>query len=124
MNRILLVDDEPDIIQLFRLILEGQGFEVDCYSDPVQALTNYTQGLYDLVIIDYLMPGMDGFELYRKMRTIEKKKSKALFVTAFDINYKVIRERIQDLDPKNIITKPITGEYLIERVNQELTIKT
>ena len=124
MNRILLVDDEPDIIQLFRLILEGQGFEVDCYSDPVEALTNYKQGLYDLVIIDFLMPGMDGFELYRKMRAVDKKNTKALFITAFDINCKVIKERIQDLDPKNIITKPITGEYLIDRVNSELTIKT
>ena len=55
MNRILVVDDEPDINMLLMIILEDAGFKVDLYEDPIRALLNFRPGLYDLAILDIIM---------------------------------------------------------------------
>jgi DNA-binding response OmpR family regulator len=72
-NRILLVDDELDIITVFTQALEDNGFEVDAFNDPIQALSGFKGGSYDLALIDYKMPNMNGFELYREIRKIDDK---------------------------------------------------
>ena len=67
-KRILLVDDEPDIIFTIKKILEENEFKVDSFYDPILTLNNYKVNFYDLVILDIKMPKMDGFELYLKIR--------------------------------------------------------
>jgi two-component system, OmpR family, response regulator ChvI len=71
--KILLVDDERDITTLFTLGLEVNGFEVDAFNDPLQALSGFKSDAYDLVLLDYRMPAMNGFELYREIRKRDKK---------------------------------------------------
>jgi two-component system catabolic regulation response regulator CreB/two-component system response regulator ChvI len=72
-NRILLVDDEQDITFAFRIGLEDNGFIVDTFNDPQEALSNFKAGLYDLLLIDVKMPKMNGFELYRDIEKIDNK---------------------------------------------------
>src|SRR5438132_2177377 len=91
-NRILLVDDEPDITTVFTLGLEDCGFKVDVFNDPMQALSCFKSGLYDLALIDYKMPNMNGFELYREIRKIDD-KVKVCFVTAFEVYYEVLKKK-------------------------------
>jgi DNA-binding response OmpR family regulator len=67
-KRILLVDDEPDIIFTIKKILEENGFKVDSFNDPILALNYYKVNFYDLVILDIKLPNMDGFELYTNKR--------------------------------------------------------
>jgi DNA-binding response OmpR family regulator len=62
-NRILIVDDEPDIAQVLKMGLEDNGFAVDAYNDPLDAISNFEVGSYDLLLIDIKMPKMNGFEL-------------------------------------------------------------
>jgi DNA-binding response OmpR family regulator len=57
-NRILLVDDEQDITFAFRIGLEDNGFIVDTFNDPQEALSNFKADLYDLLLIDGKMPKM------------------------------------------------------------------
>src|SRR5437870_1981129 len=64
-KRILIVDDEPDITIAFE-----KGFSVN---DPMLALRNFKTGSYDLLIIDIIMPQIDGFELYEEIRKIDTK---------------------------------------------------
>lgn len=66
LKRILIVDDEQDIISVFKMVLEMNDFEVDAYNDPLLALSNFKQNAYDLIILDIRMPDMDGFELFKK----------------------------------------------------------
>ena len=66
-NKILLVDDEPDLTMTFKAILQGVGFAVDIYENPLVALSNFRPHYYDLVILDIKMPEMNGFELYSEM---------------------------------------------------------
>jgi CheY-like chemotaxis protein len=90
-KRILVVDDEVDITTIFKLALERVDLQVDVYNDPLLALTDYKAGMYDLLLFDIRMPGMNGFELYRKIKDIEEEEKKVkngkprvCFITAFE----------------------------------------
>jgi DNA-binding response OmpR family regulator len=73
-NRILVVDDEPDITLSLKLGLEDNGFEVDTYNDPLQVLSNFKSNSYDLLLLDIKMPHMNGFELYKKYNRPKNQK--------------------------------------------------
>ena len=62
-KKILLVDDELDVIYAIKNVLEDHGFQIDSFNDPILALKSYRMNFYDLVILDIKMPKMDGFEL-------------------------------------------------------------
>ena len=72
LTRLLLVDDEKDNLTLFKDILTGCGFVVDTYYDPVQALLAFKPDYYDLLILDYLMPQLNGIELFKRLRETRK----------------------------------------------------
>jgi DNA-binding response OmpR family regulator len=119
MTKILIVDDEPDITLSFKMILEGNGFKVDTYNDPVIARENFKAGAYDLVILDIRMPKMDGFQLYEELKKIDD-KVKVVFITAFDINYEGLRKMYPELRIDSFVRKPVDSEYLINVVKDEL----
>lgn len=68
MHSILLVDDEPDILSAWRLILVMEGYAVRCANNGREALDLLKQELPDLVVTDWMMPLMDGAELCRRMK--------------------------------------------------------
>jgi PleD family two-component response regulator len=70
-KRILLVDDEADVISLFKMVLEMNGFEVDAYTDPAAALSSFKPNSYGLALLDIRMAPLNSFELYKKMKNID-----------------------------------------------------
>ncbi|MFM0557398.1 response regulator [Paraburkholderia sediminicola] len=68
MYSILLVDDEPDLLSVWHLILSGEGYDVRCARNGAEALDCIRQRVPDLVITDWMMPLMGGAELCRRMR--------------------------------------------------------
>jgi DNA-binding response OmpR family regulator len=117
-NRILVVDDEPDLTQVSTLALEYHGFKVDSFNDPQEALSKFEPGLYDLVILDIKMPKMDGFELYHE---IKKKDNNAniCFLTASELYYEEFRKKeYYALDRNMFIRKPIENEELVKEINK------
>jgi DNA-binding response OmpR family regulator len=117
-SRILVVDDEPDLTQVSRLALEYHGFKVDSFNDPYLALSKYTPGLYDLVILDIKMPNMDGFELYQEMKKIDT-SANVCFLTASEQYYEEFRKKeYYALDRNMFIRKPIENEKLVEEINK------
>ena len=116
LKRILIVDDEQDIISVFRMVLEMNDFEVDAYNDPLLALSNFKKNAYDLIILDIRMPDMDGFELYKKIRMIDD-KVKVCFMTAFDDYRQEFKKSFPMLDEiKCFIRKPKAVEDLVNHV--------
>jgi two-component SAPR family response regulator len=89
--RVLVLDDEPDINLTFKTGLEANGFEVDAFSDPVLALSNFKSGVHDLLLLDVRMPQINGFELYEKLRKIDS-NVRACFITAHDAHYQSLKE--------------------------------
>jgi DNA-binding response OmpR family regulator len=124
-NRIMVVDDEDDINFLFKMVLEDNGFKVDTFNDPLIALQNFTAGSYDLLLLDMLMPKMNGFELYQKIRMIDD-KVKICFLTASGINHEEFKKKAVSVagienDIENcFFIKPIENEELIKRVKAQL----
>ena len=124
-NRILIVDDEDDINLLFKMVLEDNGFKVDTFNDPLVALQNFTAGSYDLLLLDMVMPNMNGFELYQKMRMLDD-KAKICLLTASGINHEEFKKRAASIaDIENDIEncffiKPIENEELIKKVKAQL----
>jgi DNA-binding response OmpR family regulator len=91
MNKILIVDDEPDLTQVSTLALEYHGFKVDSFNDPQEALSSYVPGFYDLIILDVKMPKMSGFELYHEIKKIDN-NANVCFLTASELYYEEFRK--------------------------------
>jgi CheY-like chemotaxis protein len=70
MYSILLVDDEPEILAAWRLILESEGYQVSCASNGAEALACVVAHVPDLIITDWMMPIMDGAELCRRLKAM------------------------------------------------------
>ena len=120
-NRILLVDNEPDIALAFKIGLEDNGFVVDAFNDPLLALSSLKQGLYVLALLDIKMPKMTGIEFYQRMKEIDK-KVKLCFITASEIYYyeKITKELLPMLRARRLIRKPIKIEDLVKDLKQVL----
>ena len=85
----MLVDDESDICFVLEMVLGENGFVVDSYDDPLIALEKFKADLYTLVMLDIKMPELNGFELYREIRRLDK-KVKICFLTAGEMYYRRI----------------------------------
>jgi two-component system, OmpR family, response regulator ChvI len=120
-NRILLVDNEPDIALAFKIGLEDNGFEVDAFDSPQIASSNFKADLYDLLLLDIKMPKMNGIEFYQKMKEIDK-KVKVCFITASEVYYykEITKELFPILGVRRLIRKPIKIEDLVKDLKQEL----
>jgi two-component system CheB/CheR fusion protein len=115
-KRILLVDDEADVISLFKMVLEMNGFEVDAYTDPAAALFNFKPNSYGLALLDIRMAPLNGFELYKKMKNVDG-SLKACFITAFKDYRQEFKESFLELDEiKCFIRKPKAIEDLVNHV--------
>ena len=80
-KRILVIDDEPDVNITLRKVLEKNGFIVDSYENPFLVLDNFKPHYYDLLILDIMMPEMNGFTSYRVIKKLDG-KMKVYFLTA------------------------------------------
>ena len=116
--RIMVVDDEDDIILELRVVLEDNGFKVDSFSDPLVALGNFKADLYDLLILDIKMPKMDGFELYHEIKKKDN-NAKICFLTASELYNEEFRNKeYRALDRNLFIRKPINNEDLVKEINK------
>jgi DNA-binding NtrC family response regulator len=124
MTRILIVDDEPDITSIFKNALKHKGFkQVDTVNDALLALKNFKAGSYDLLIIDIVMPQMDGFELHEEIRKIDP-KVKVCFITGYEVNYHALRAVFLAAtttdDIECFIQKPIDVDDFVKHIEAEL----
>ena len=120
-----MVDDELDITLTLKIALELSGFfQVEAFYESVLALSRFKAGAYDLAILDIKMPGIDGFELYRKLRKIDN-KLKTCFLTAAELShYRETDSDIMDeLGKDYFVAKPVETTDLINRLKVMLSQK-
>ena len=108
-KKILIVDDEPDICLTLANVLEGNGFVVDTFDDPLLALQDFRKNFYDLLILDIKMGKMNGFELYEEIRMIDD-KVKVCFLTASKSIYGAFKHVSSELKENQLIQIPIQNE--------------
>jgi len=120
--RLLVVDDEPDITTVLKAGLEREGFEVDTFNNPREALEKFKPGVYDMVMLDVRMPDIDGFTLFGEFKAVDS-RIKVTFMTAFDVAYlDLFKEKFPFLPEKNYIKKPIIIRTIGKQIKSELRI--
>ena len=118
MKRICLIDDEPDFTDITGTLLEFQGYEVKTYNDPREGLDAVNAGSFDAVVIDIMMPHMDGLTLMRSLRSGAYGKSPLFALSA---------KRLSDEERKFLLTneihfvpKPFEPRRLVELIGKAL----
>lgn len=118
---ILCVEDEPEMIDLMRLILGRRGFEVKGANGGVEGLKMIRKELPDLVLLDLMMPDMDGWEVYQQMKADEKTKNIPVIVVTAKAQSidKVLGLHIAKVD--DYIAKPFSPQDLMNSVERVLS---
>ena len=112
MARIALVDDDRNILTSVKMTLEGEGFEIDTYSDGQSALEAFYRKQPDIVVLDIKMPRMDGMDLLQKMRP--KISSPVIFLTSKDDEIDEVLGLRMGAD--DYIKKPFSQRLLVARI--------
>jgi len=115
-KRILIVDDERDSGYVFELMLRKEGYTVDTFTDPINALKTFKPGYYNLIILDYSMAGLNGLGFIQNVRKLDG-LVKAILVTAWEPSS--IGNDLQKWFLK-VLGKPVSDEVLVEEVRLAL----
>jgi DNA-binding response OmpR family regulator len=118
LGKILVVDDEPDIAESVKKGLEADGFKVDAFTNPRDALKNFVPAAYDTAILDIRMPGMNGFQLYKELLKRDG-EIRVLFFSAFEDYREEFRAAFPELDTGSYLKKPSSLTVIKERIRRE-----
>ncbi|MGE7184263.1 response regulator transcription factor [Peribacillus sp. NPDC006672] len=115
MKRILLAEDEEVLRMLVVDTLEDEDYEVDEAADGMEAVQLLESNTYDLIILDYMMPGYTGLEIVGKIHSSEiKNQGKILMLSAKSQQFE--QERILEAGADYFMTKPFSPLKLIEKI--------
>ena len=119
-RRVLCIEDEPEMIDLIRLILERKGFEVIGAVGGQEGLDTVRREKPDLVLLDLMMPDVDGWEVYRQMKADDELKSIPVVVVTAKAQSidKVLGLHIAKVD--DYVTKPFGPTDLLDSVDRVL----
>ncbi len=116
---ILVVDDEPNIVTSLEYVMKNAGFEVGVAYDGEQALAKAEAMVPDLVILDVMMPKLDGFEVCKAIRANPALKSvRIVMLTAKGRDFE--REKGLALGADDYLTKPFSTRDILQRVKEIL----
>jgi len=122
--RILVVDDDPDMRETLQMILESGGYEVALAEDGLDCLSRLKEEKPDLLLLDLLMPRMDGFEVCKALKDPRLAKyGRIPIVILSSVQEGVSQRRYEletgvQLDVDDYVEKPVEGSVLLERVGK------
>jgi DNA-binding response OmpR family regulator len=122
-SKILVVDDDPDILEAVALILESQGYEVVTARDGIEGLANLKAEQPDLMILDLMMPRMDGFAVCKELQDPRWSKYKDIPILILtSVREEASRRRYEletglGLDVDDYVEKPMSPDVLLKRVS-------
>ena len=122
MKKIMVVDNEPDIVDLTRTVLELGGYTVVPSYSGEEALRRLEKEKVDLVLLDIMMPGMSGWDVFNRIKK-KNKDIKVAFMSVLDISDKR-KQVLIDEGLADYIMKPFDKETLLQRVDKILKTKT
>jgi two-component system phosphate regulon response regulator PhoB len=118
-SRIYVVDDEPDMVELLATVLEGEGHEVETYTDGRTALARVLEEPPELLLLDLMMPDLDGFELLKLLRLDTRGRDVVVLVVSARTGHQAQLETLQ-LGANAYIYKPFSPRELAVQVRQLL----
>lgn len=118
-QRILIVDDEPDLRLVLRFGLEAAGFEVSEAADGEQGLQMACDTLPDLIVLDLMLPRMDGYKVCRALKFDDRYRQIPVFILSARTG-ETDRRLALDLGADAYVTKPYDMRDLVERIRERL----
>jgi CheY-like chemotaxis protein len=118
LKRILIADDEPTVVALARQKLEGHGFAVETARNGREAWNIIKSVRIDLLILDVIMPVMDGVDVYKEMKKDPKTADIPIIIIT---DNRIFRESFQTLGVEHFLPKPMDGEKLLHKVDYVFT---
>ena len=119
---ILIVDDDEDLTNLYETFLKYNGYRVDAFTDPIDALYSFRKNVYDLVLLDLKMPQMNGVVLSQELQNIDPTLLYR-FITAANKEYiETLKTNSPDIE-NNIIYKPLWLNELRTTIHSLLSNK-
>jgi DNA-binding response OmpR family regulator len=123
-GKILVIDDDPDILDAITMILESQGYQVSTARDGIEGLATLKAENPDLMILDLMMPKMDGFAVCKELQDPRWSKYKDIPILILtSVREEASRRRYEletglELDVDDYIEKPMSPDVLLERVGR------
>jgi CheY-like chemotaxis protein len=112
---ILVVEDDPAIRRLVRMVLKREGYTVEVASDGVEAVLKLGLADYDVIILDLMMPNLDGFSFMNTLAASDPERLNRIIVTSA-ASPSVIKERMTGA-PFAVLPKPFDIQMLVEQVS-------
>jgi len=120
-KRILVVDDEPNIVLSLEFLMKQAGFDVVTATDGEEALREVESNIPDLILLDVMMPKLDGYAVCQTIRTKDEYESvKIIMLTAKGRD--IEREKGLSLGADDYVTKPFSTQEVVEKVQQMLGV--
>jgi PleD family two-component response regulator len=122
-GKILIVDDTPSMIYMVKTVLEKEGYEIIVATTGEKGITRAEKTEPDLILLDVLMPGMDGFETCRRLKAEERTREiPVIFMTGLS----AIETKVAGFEAGGVdyVTKPIESRELLVRVRTHLTLSS
>ena len=123
-EKILIVDDDPDILDALTMILESKGYQVITAQDGIEGLANLKAEKPDLLILDLLMPKMDGFAVCKELQDPRWSKYRDIPILILtSVREEASRRRYEletglELNVDDYAEKPVSPDILLERVGK------
>jgi two-component system, OmpR family, response regulator VicR len=118
--RVVCIEDEPDMIELMRLLLSRQGFEVVGARGGKDGLEKVEQTLPELVLLDIMMPDMDGWEVYNRLKANPKTRNIPVIVVTARAQTVEKLAALREAGVDEYITKPFGPGQLLESIERVL----
>ena len=112
MRKILIIEDEPDIQELLAAYLRDAGYEIVIAGDGVEALAQFQQGAFDMILLDLMLPKIDGFGVCELIR--RESNLPILMLTALDGEQEQLRGFQMEID--DYVTKPFSMPILLQKI--------
>ena len=122
MHRILIVDDEPNIVLALELLMKREGYEIQSVDDGQKAFDAVREFRPDLIILDIMMPKMDGYEVCQRIRADALLKDISIIMLTAK-GREVEREKGLALGADYYITKPFSTREVMMRVKEILSAR-
>jgi CheY-like chemotaxis protein len=114
---VMLVDDEPDILAIFKTYLTSEGYKVEAFSDSYMALQSFARSEprhYDLLVLDIRMPTINGLQLYQRLKAVDP-YVKVIFLSALEATDELV-SILDGVKTADVIRKPIDRKHFIQKV--------
>ncbi len=121
-KRILIADDEPHIVRTLEDLLTAEGYLVDKATDGKRAVEQAEAMMPDLILLDVMMPKLDGFEVLRRL----KKNKKTMDIPVIMLTVKATSQDVEEgikLYAEKYLTKPFSSEALLREIEKSLSIR-